>query len=195
MGRYKEAPDGFQCPYRNACPHLDGRSTTWSNELIHDAESDSYRDSHFIGYAEEELAALRADNERLEKENAELRARLKAQHSSRFKPNRNAPRDPAKTRKRGAPKGHPPWNRRPPDHVDHTVHVNAPTTCPHCATTGLLPTGQQQEQLQEDIILQPKTVVTRFQHDTAFCPNCRRAVFQAAENELRNCPKIGRAHV
>ena len=119
MGRSKQAPYGYQCPYRDACPHLGGISTTWTNQLIRDARDDSYRDSHFIGHAKEEIAALQADNQRLEKENTELRIRLKAQHASRFKPNHYPPRDPSKRRKRGAPKGHPPWNRPPPDHIDH----------------------------------------------------------------------------
>jgi hypothetical protein len=48
-------------------------------------------------------------------------------------------------------------------------------------------TGEIHEQIQEDIILQPKTMVTAYRHDTAFCPNCRRAVFQTAEGELRHC--------
>ena len=187
MGRFKEAPLGYQCPYRDACPHLGGMSTTWISELTRDIEGDTFRDSHFIGMVEEENAALRSDNDRLEKENAELRARLNAQHASRFKPNRQPPRDPAGRRKRGAPQGHPPWNRPPPDHFDRVVHVPAPTVCPHCATAGLQPTGEKQEQIQEDIILQPKTIVTTYQHDTAFCPNCRRPVFQSAQGELRNC--------
>jgi hypothetical protein len=187
MGRFKEAPFGYQCPYRDACPHLAGMSTTWTLELTRDLEGDTYRDSHYIGMVEEENAALQADNNRLEKENADLRARLKAQHASRFKPNRQPPRDPALRRKRGAPQGHPPWNRPPPDHVSHTVQVPAPVTCPHCGATGLQATGEKQEQIQEDIVLQPKTIVTAYQHDTAFCPNCRRPVFQCAEGELRNC--------
>jgi hypothetical protein len=187
MGRFKEAPLGFQCPYRDACPHLGGMSTTWASELTRELEDDTYRNSHFAGMLEEENAALRADNDRLEKENAELRSRLSAQHASRFKPNRQPPRDPAQRRKRGAPQGHPPWNRPPPDHVNHTVEVPAPTTCPHCGATGLQATGEKQEQIQEDIILQPKTIVTAYEHDTAFCPNCRRPVFQTAEGELRNC--------
>jgi transposase len=188
MGRYKEAPLGFQCPYRDACPHLDGRSTTWTNLLIADAQGDIYREGHLVARLHEELAALQADYARLEKENAELRARLNAQHASRFKSNRPPPLadDPPK-RPRGAPKGHPAWNRAAPDHIDHVVPVPAPAVCPHCGTADLSPTGLQHEQLQEDIVLQPKTVVTSYLHDTAFCPQCRRPVFQTAAGELRNC--------
>ena len=188
MGRYKQAPNDFLCPYRHACPHMDGISTTWASELIRDADQDSFRNSHFLGCAEDELVALQADLERLEKENAQLRARLQAEHASRFKPNHSAPRQAAPPRNRGAPKGHPPWNRPPPDHIDRTVWVAAPTTCPHCSTTGLVPTGEEHQQLQEDIVLQPKTIVTAYQHHTAFCPTCRRPVFQTAPGELRNCP-------
>jgi hypothetical protein len=166
---------------------LDGRSTTWTNALLEDAQTDTLRDSHYVGRVTEELAALQADNQRLEKENAELRARLSAQHASRFKANRPPAPRPARKRPRGAPKGHPPWQRAMPDRIDRTVHLAAPTVCPHCATTGLLPTDQQHEQLQEDIVLQPRTVVTAYQHDTAFCPRCRRAVFQTAAGELRHC--------
>jgi transposase len=187
MGGPKQAPYGYQCPYRDACPHLNGRSAIWSNYLIDDISEDTYRDSHYVGRVTEENAALRADNLRLEKENAELRARSKALHASRFKPNRHPPRDPAGRRKRGAPKGHPPWNRPSPQHVERIVQVPAPTVCPHCSTCGLQATGQTQEQIQEDIILQPKTIVTAYRHDTAFCPSCRRPVFQTAEEELRNC--------
>jgi transposase len=187
MGRFKQAPDGFQCPYRDACPHLDGISTKWANSLIADAQGDTFRDSHYVARLTEENAALQADNQRLERENAELRARLKTQHASRFKPKRLPTRDPQQPRTRGAPKGHPPWNRLLPDHLDRTVRVPAPTICPHCAAAGLQPTGETHEQIQEDIILQPKTVVTAYQHETALCPNCRRPVFQTAEGELRNC--------
>jgi hypothetical protein len=168
---------------------LNGRSTQWTNELLADLEGDTYRDSQSAALLAEENAALRVDLERLEKEAAELRARLAAEHGSRFKPNRR-PRvldDQSPKRPRGAPKGHPAWNRPLPDRVDRVVSVPAPMQCPHCATKGLRPTGERHEQIQEDIVLQPKTVVTAYQHESAYCPNCRRAVFQTAEGELRHC--------
>ncbi len=58
--------------------------------------------------------------------------------------------------------------------------------CPHCGCKPLRPSRQKQIHCQEDIVLQPKTVVTEFVHDTAFCPQCRRPVFQTAPHELRN---------
>src|SRR3972149_11789596 len=61
MGRSKQAPSSFECPYRHACPHLGGLSTTWATELLRDAEQDSFRDSHFAGAAADELAALQGD--------------------------------------------------------------------------------------------------------------------------------------
>jgi transposase len=184
----ERAPRGYQCPYRHACPHLGMRSTTWTMVLLSDLGKDTFRESHLVGRLEAENTALEAENKRLEKENAELRARLAAEHGSRFKGNRRTLLiEPAPKRPRGAPKGHPAWQRPPPDHLDRVVRVPAPKVCPHCATKGLAPTGQQHEQLQEDIVLQPKTVVTAYQHDTAYCPRCRREVFQSAEGELRHC--------
>lgn len=186
MGRYKEAPFGFECPYQRACPHLGGLSATWAHLLICDADDDSYRNGHLARTAQAEIEALSADLDRAEKENADLRARLKAEHASRFKPNRQPLRD-ARPRPRGAPIGHPPWARRKPDHIDQTLHVPAPACCPHCHTAGLKPSGQLHEQIQEDVVLAPRTRVIQYTHDLAYCPTCRREVYQTAEGELRNC--------
>ncbi|MEK7992713.1 MAG: hypothetical protein AAB403_02805, partial [Planctomycetota bacterium] len=190
MGRYKEAPYGFACPYQNACPHLGGISATWANLLISDAEHDKFRDGHLERCAEKEIKTLEAA---LDKANAELemlRAENKRLHQSQFKPNRRklSPPQPQETtkKKRGPPFGHPPWSRRPPDHVDKTVNVPAPNSCPHCGCTSLYPSTEKETCCQEDIVLQPKTLVTKFVHDTAFCPKCRRPVFQTASGELRN---------
>ena len=90
-------------------------------------------------------------------------------------------------KKRGAPKGHPGWYRRKPNHIDKTVIVAAPEVCPHCACTNLIPVEEIKDHLQEDIVLQPRTHVTNFKHHQAFCPKCNRPVIQAAKGELPNC--------
>jgi transposase len=132
----------------------------------------------------------------LEKENEELRAKLTVLHRKQFKANRKKdkkdepnkkPGVQKKNRKRGAPKGHPGWFRRKPDHVDRTIEVSAPTECPHCNCSNLTPVKENREHLQEDIVLQPRTLVTNFKHEQAFCSQCRRTVIKQAEGELLNC--------
>ena len=78
--------------------------------------------------------------------------------------------------------------RPKPDRIDRTVHVPAPTICPHCQSPDLTPMEENTEHFQEDIVIQPQTVVTRYLHGQAFCPRCHRPVVQAAEGELLNAP-------
>jgi transposase len=42
------------------------------------------------------------------------------------------------------------------------------------------------EHFQEDIVIQPRTLVTRYLHGQAFCVRCHRLVVQAGEGELLN---------
>lgn len=192
MGRHKEAPFGFQCPYRHACPHLGGISATWASLLIADKDAEGFRDGHFALHAEKELQTLHDALQQARLENERLRAENTALHQRQFKPNRRNKRSEAQNsagprrRKRGPPFGHPPWNRRRPKRADRTVQVPAPDVCPHCGGTHLAPCSETQTNRQEDIVLQPKTLVTDFVHATALCPNCRRPVFQTAPDELRN---------
>ncbi len=191
MRRYKEAPFNFECPYKNHCPHM-GMSTTWAlTEINHNDQDRTY-----LYILQEHMAALEKKSRADDREIAGLKARLKMEHSSKFKPNKKPKSTkrissdegpPQPPRPRGAPRGHPPWNRKAPDHIDRTVNVASPTTCPHCNTTDLKPTGETQSQVQEDIILRPQTVVTEYVHDLAHCPHCRRNVFATGEGELRNC--------
>ena len=112
MGRYREAPWGFDCPYKNACPHL-GMSTTWASHLVRDIQHDAFRDGHSWIEAEKEIRALSEENEALSARVAKLESLLKQQHRLRFKPNRK-PKELAEgseggartPRKRGAPIGH-----------------------------------------------------------------------------------------
>jgi len=189
MGRNKHAPRGFECPYKHACPHLDGISATWASLLLCDVDRDRFRDGPSMIEAEKEIKALDEENRELTARVAELESRLRQQHRLRFKRNRKAkPERKNAPRKRGAPVGHPPWQRPVPDRVDRSVVVPAPCVCPHCKTEGLAAVDKPPHvQIQEDIVLQPRTVVTEYVHQMAYCPGCRREVFQTAENELRNC--------
>lgn len=172
------------------CPHLGGISATYANILISDADADQFRDGHLERCAENEIHTLEATLEKANAENEILRAENRTLHQHQFKPNRRklalGASRPETRRKRGPPFGHQPWGRRPPDHVDKTVNVSAPDICPHCGCTALGPSRGKQICCQEDIVLHPKTFVTKFVHDTAFCPKCRRPVFQTAPGELRN---------
>jgi len=192
MGRYKEAPIGYECPYRHKCPHME-MSALHAYAMIYALDRDEYRLRRDFAEAMEEIDALNKENDELTARNKELEARRLQQHRMKFKRN-SKPAAPAagnapggKPRKRGAPVGHPPWTRPAPSHIDRTVKVPPPCVCPHCASEGLAPSGNEHVQLQEDIVLQPRTVVTEYVHQTAWCPGCRREVFATAEGELRNC--------
>jgi transposase len=135
----------------------------------------------------------------LERELAEVRAKYQALHRRQFKASRRrdetmndgrqmtgASRKARKPKKRGAPVGHPPWTRPIPTRIDLTVSVPAPTSCPHCGSGALEPEGTLHEHIQEDIVLAPRTVVTKFIHVEAYCPCCRRSVVAAGPNEIPN---------
>lgn len=150
MGRYKEAPWDFDCPYQHKCPYL-GISVKYACYLLSDYEKGDFRNGHYCIEARAEIKAKDEYIEKLETEIAELRAKHRQEHQSKFKPNAGrAPKrerdDPAEeqsgakpSKKRGAPVGHPPWNREKPEHIDRSLTVPAPEVCPHCSAMGLTP--------------------------------------------------------
>jgi len=91
-------------------------------------------------------------------------------------------------KRRGAPPGHKPWVRKAPDRIDRVVPVAAPLQCPHCQSATDPAKSGQSVHLQEDIELRPATVVTRFEHETAWCPCCRRQVAQAPAGGIAFAP-------
>jgi transposase len=183
MSRGKDAPIGFECPYRHNCPHLDTLSTMWVMEVYQ--ESFELRDR--LHAMEQQYEQRIAELQKALLERDEKIAQLRLDHQKRFKARRKSKPVPVRARRRGAPRGHPPWHRREPDHVDQEIQVPAPTACPHCQCPKLQPCSQVHEHIQEDIVLVPRTRVTRFIHQQCFCPQCRRAVFQTATGELRGC--------
>jgi hypothetical protein len=199
--RYLFPPDNFECLYRHNCPFLDGMSTQWVLEEYRRGEDVYQEHLRIIDGFDGEIKIRDERIRKLERENGELQAKLQALHRRQFKANR---KKDAQTggkevggvsranegikKKRGAPVGHPGWVRPKPDHIDGTVYVPAPTTCPHCQAQNLTPMGEVTEHLQEDIVMQPQTRVTIYRHKQAFCPRCHRPVVQAGEGELLNAP-------
>ena len=183
MSRCKDAPIGFECPYRHNCPHLDRMSTTWVMEQYQEAfELRSQMEAMEKRYQQRIAELEKALFERDEKI-----AQLQLDHRKKFKARVKRPVVHGKARRRGAPLGHPGWHRREPDHIDQVVHVGAPATCPHCQHDSLLPCTELHEHVQEDIVLMPRTRVTKFVHEQCWCPRCRREVHQAAPGELPGC--------
>jgi transposase len=196
MPRLPYPPRDFECAYRHSCPYLDWLSTTW---VLEEYRRAGVVYQEHLRIIEAFDPALKARNDRvrvLERENAELKAKLRALHQRQFKSNKKKNvEDRQETqsslgekKKRGAPVGHPGWVRPQPDHVDRTVEVPAPTVCPHCQSNDLTPLEQSLDHLQEDIVIQPRPLVTRYRHGQAFCVRCRQTVVQAGAGELLNAP-------
>ena len=190
MQRRPYPPHDFTCLYEHTCPYLDGLSTSWVLGQYRRAD-DVYHEH--LQIIDSYSAALKAGEDRVgvswnEGELAELRAKYQALHRKQFKPNRK--RDEAdggreecdasstgmKKKKRGAPVGHPGWTRPVPTRIDRIVPVPAPSVCPHCGSHDLTPEDTIHEHIQEDIVVKPQTVVTKYLHEEAFCRRCNRTV-------------------
>lgn len=197
MPVYPYPPQGFNCLYKDACPYLDRLSTKWVfGEYRRGA--DVYQEHlRIIDLFRDKLEKNDERVRILERENAELKAKLAALHRRQFKQNKKKEveaetENPADTeengkqKKRGAPMGHPGWVRPRPDYIDLTIHVPAPTECPRCQSNVLRQLEETAEHLQEDIVIQPRTVVTRYLHEQAFCPKCNRAVIKMGDGEIPN---------
>ena len=198
MSRHPWPPYDYVCLYEHTCPYLDGLSTSWV--LSEYRKADDVYHEH-LRIIEAFSAQLKTSEDRvrvLERENAEFRAKYQALHRKQFKPNRRKTDEVAEEKagknestgkkKRGAPVGHPGWTRPSPTRIDRIVQVPAPIACPHCGSKGLRPEHTLHEHIQEDIIIKPATVVTKYVHEEAFCPCCRRSVVGAGPDEIPNAP-------
>lgn len=189
MPTFAELDDDFVCPYRNGCPYLEGLSTGWvfseyqrSGLLACEYESQIEQLYH-------QLDDAHRQNKQLLAENQQLKAQLHALHRRQFKARKTPaastsgpPQTPGK--KRGAPVGHPPWQRPKPKHIDKVVSVPAPKRCPKCQGADLRPVSQRQEHVQEDIVLEPRTVAVKDVHQQGYCPRCEQNVVQPGPGEL-----------
>ncbi len=198
MSRYPWPPYDFVCLYEHNCPYLDDLSTKWVLGEYRRADDVYHEHLRIIDNFHEAITERDKRIRVLERENAELRAKYQALHKRQFKPNRMKKNESEasgvavegtaalKRKKRGAPEGHPAWSRPVPTRLDRVVPVPAPTACPHCGSSDLTPENTLHEHLQEDIVVKPTTVVTKYVHQEAYCPRCRRSIVGAGPDEIPN---------
>jgi hypothetical protein len=189
MPQLKDLPDDFCCPYRDGCPYLEGLSTGW---VFHRYQQVVGTECHYE-YQLEEISQQLGQKQRrckeLELENQQLRAQLQALHRRQFK-GRKASAQPSadcpsiERKKRGAPAGHPPWQRPKPERIDKVVPVPPPQGCPDCGSAELQPVSELHEHVQQDIVLEPRTVVTCFRHGLAYCGRCDKNVWRPGPGEM-----------
>jgi len=171
-------------------------STRWVFSQYQYGQDEYQEHLKIIDRFQESLKERDEQIRKLTRENAELKAKVKIMHERQFKPNKkkdaaplpdNASVEPIK-KKRGAPMGHPGWQRPKPVNIDQTIAVEAPTVCPYCHKQGLTLSPSLHEHIQEDIVLTSRTVVTRYLHGQAFCSTCNRLVAQPGQDEILNAP-------
>jgi transposase len=172
---------------------MEGLSTTWMFHEHHrsrDREREAQRRYDEVVAHNNELLCLVQKQEqeidRLQSENSALHQRQFKERASSKKEKTSSAQTPQNQesplpKKRGAPLGHPPWNRAIPEIIDHRVVEEAPCCCPHCQTLTDLSQSESSSFIQEDIVLQPKTVVTEYVQQSAWCPTCGKQVFQSKE--------------
>ena len=187
MPRFSELDHQFVCPHRQGCPYLEGLPAQVLWDRYQNLLGTECHYEHVIQELTGQLDHQRRRNRELERENQQLKAQLQALHQSQFKGRRHPLKPdspPPQKKKRGAPKGHPPWQRPKPDHVDKIVAVAAPLSCPSCQGTHLTPVESLHQHIQEDIVLEPRVVVTRFVHQQAHCEDCDRDIHATGPGEL-----------
>ena len=189
MPEFKDLPPDFCCPYRDGCPYLEGLSTSWVFHRYQDLAGTECHYEYQLEELHKQLNQERRQRKQVELEKQQLQAELHALHRRQFKGRRAAPVSSsecpsAQRKKRGAPVGHPPWQRAKPTRIDQVVATPAPQSCPDCGNPKLQPVAEPHQHLQEDIVLEPRTVVTCFRHQQAFCGRCDKNVWLPGPGEM-----------
>jgi hypothetical protein len=189
MPEFKDLPEDFRCPYHQGCPYLEGLSTSWVFRRYQEVAGTECHYEHQIEQLHKQLNQERRERKELELQKQQLQAQLHALHRRQFKGRRTAPASgpdcpSAQRKKRGAPPGHPPWQRAKPTRIDQVVAVPAPEACPHCRNAKLQAVDELHQHVQEDIVLAPRTLVTSFQHQQAYCSQCDKHVWLPGPGEL-----------
>jgi transposase len=169
---------------------MDELSTTWVYAQYRRSEDVYQEHLRIFDNYQDRLNELYDKFHKLEKENAELKAKNQTLHQRQFKPNKKIESAPGKAgaKKRGAPAGHPGWTRPVPEHIDRIVKVPATDVCPNCGKKGIHPVSETLTHIQEDIVIVKRPVVTKYIHSQAYCPDCKTEVTSQAHDEILNAP-------
>jgi len=189
MPEFKDLPPGFCCPYRDGCPYLEGLSTSSVFRRYQQVGGTEGPYEYQLEELQKELAWERRQRQQIELEKQRLQAQFQALHRRQFKGRRAAAASSpegacSQRKKRGAPLGHPPWQRAKPARIDQFVATPVPQSCPDCGNPKLEPVAQPHEHLQEDIVLEARTLVTCFRHQQAFCERCDKNVWLCGPGEM-----------
>ena len=139
MPRFSELDEPFVCPYRHGCPCLEGLPPDMVWQRYQAVQGTECQYEHLLRELHGQLDQEQRRNRELETENQQLKVQLRALHQRQFKGRTHPPKDPPKPdapdaskKPRGAPRGHPGWQRPVPDHVDRVVVVAMPCYGPQC---------------------------------------------------------------
>jgi transposase len=189
MPEFKDLPDDFCCPYRHGCPYLEGLPTKMVFERYQHAAGTHSQYEYQLEELNKELTQERRLRKEAQLRTQQVQAQLHALHRRQFKgrslragPAPDCPSDQRK--KRGAPVGHPPWQRAKPRRIDQIVTIAAPRSCPHCHNSQLTPLAALHQHVQEDIVLEPRTRITRFDHHQAHCARCAKNLWLPGPGEM-----------
>ena len=189
------APPGLHCPHELGCPAIEGWNPVSLKRNYLSQERDLARARQFIGEQGDALRRAQERCEELEREKADLQAKIRILHQKQFKANRRTPEETEKeqpqaaaVKKRGAPKGHSAWFRERPATFNRTVEVPAPSSCPYCHSSDLREVEGLREHWQEDVVLLPRVVATRFLHRQARCGKCGKTVIRWHEDQAGTGP-------
>jgi len=189
MPQFADLPDDFCLPYRDGCPYLEGLPARWVLGQYQKDVGEECQYEYQLQERRQQLDQERRQHKETQRRNLQLEAQLQALHRRQFKGHRQpataSPEGPPLERKkRGAPLGHPPWGRPKPKQIDFCFEVPAPQCCPECGSSDLQPVPEVREHVQEDIVLEPRVVATRYLHHQAHCPECARDLLLPGPGEL-----------
>jgi transposase len=121
----------------------------------------------------------------LKEELALVRFELEDLKSKRYKP-KNPPKDKdtpqTSPKKQGGLLGHVGWFRKNPKRIDRIQAITL-DRCPVCGCQDLTRCKGTIEHIQEVIVL-PKTQITKFIKHRYYCKNCKQTITAKADNEL-----------